>query len=128
MKYPFLFSGACFGSAITLFGLYAANAPIAMFVVPSVLMLVYLCAMYYTPRADIRILGVQNIGEVIANSSTFVKVQVFVWVLAALSCLLCSIVIFREFRTDESLGVYLAQLMMFLFAIVTYFFAENLKL
>lgn len=128
MKYPFLLSGACFGSAITLFGLYAASAPVAMFFVPSVLMLVFILAMIYTPRGDVRVLGAQDIGEAIARSSTFVRVLVGGGILIALSCLICSIVIFREFRADESLGVYLAQLMMFLFAIITYLFAENLHI
>jgi hypothetical protein len=128
MKYPFLLSGACFGAAIALFGMYAAAAPAAMFVVPSVLALVYVGAMLYTPRGDIRTLGVQDIGEAIARSSSFVRVAVGAGVLTSLACLAGSIVIFREYRADENLGVYLAQLMMFLFAIVTYLFAENLHI
>lgn len=128
MKYALLLSGIAFGVFLALFLQYTPDAPVLMFVSPSIGILVYLVAALYGPRPDVRTLDVRDIASAVAESSPVLKTLVGAGAVAAVTVMGLSVFIFREYRTDENLGVYMAQLMTFAFALVLYIFDANMQI
>lgn len=128
MKYALLFSGISFGVFLALFLLYTPDAPVIMFVPPSLGILAYLLAALYGPRADIRTLDVRDIASAVSESSPILKTIVGAGMVGAVVVGGLSVFIFREYRTNENLGVYMSQLMTFVFSFVLYIFDANMQI
>lgn len=128
MKYSLLLSGVSFGVFLALFLQYTPDAPVVMFVPPSVGILVYLLAALYGPRADVRTLDVRDVASAVSESSPLLRGLVGAGAVAAVTVTGLSVFIFREYRADPNLGVYMAQLGTFAFAMALYIFDVNTQI
>lgn len=128
MKYSLLLSGVSFGVFLALFLQYTPDAPVVMFVPPSVGILVYLLATLYGPHPDIRTMDVRDLASAVSESSVMLRGIVGAGAVAAVAVTGLSVFIFREYRADPNLGVYMAQLGTFAFAMVLYIFDANAQI